>query len=162
MSAPHAIYQFALHHLLNLPHCRWLGLTVDQNTSPPIWCIPWRDDLVDQPDRGNIHSGALTTLIDMASTAAIMAKLDSFQNLATLDMRIDFLGLPQVQQNIYAQATCETINNQIAFVRSHCFQSDQTQPFALATATFMCSPLSASEQQTLQYFLQQEERAGHV
>lgn len=150
------IYQFALHHLLNLPHCRWLGIGLDQNTNPPTWTAPWRDDLVDNSEHHNLHGGVIATLIDMASASAIAAKLNDFETLVTLDMRIDYLSRPEPHQDVRVQADCFDCNSQIAFVRSQCYQQDASQPFALGTATFIHTPLSDSERQTLQHFLQQE------
>lgn len=155
------IYQFALHHLLGLPHCRWLGLSIDENTIPPVWKAPWRDDLTDNADQNRLHGGVIATLIDMAGGSAIAARLNNFENLATLDMRIDYLAQAEPQQDIYVEAECFQLEGQIAFVRSQCFQKHREKPFALGMSTFILTPLTSAEKQTLQHFLQQEQN-NHV
>lgn len=157
MPANPIVFQSLYHHLLQLPHCQWLGIYGDNNTDQPIISIPWREELIENKHTGNIHGGIITTLIDMASAAALAAQLPDFENTATLDMRVDYLFPPLRYKSINARAHCYRLEGEIAFIRSQCFQQDENQPFALGMSTFIHTPLTSPEKQALYAYLQQEQ-----
>ncbi|KDN13006.1 hypothetical protein BGI40_08490 [Snodgrassella communis] len=157
MPAQPELFKALFNHYLNLPHCRWLKIYGDCSTNEPVISINWRDELIENTDSGNIHGGVITTLVDMASACSLAALFQQFETTATLDMRIDYLKQPTAHQSIHVRAHCYKHEGQIAFIRSHCFQEDENQPFALGMATFIHTPLSETEKQALQKYLQQEQ-----
>lgn len=157
MPAHQGLFKTLFNHYLNLPHCRWLKIYGDCSSNESVISIDWRDELLENPDSGNIHGGVITTLVDMASACSLAALFQQFETTATLDMRIDYLKQPTAKQSIHVRAHCYRQEGEIAFIRSHCFQEDENQPFALGMATFIHTPLSETEQQVLQAYLQQEQ-----
>ena len=157
MPANPQMFQAFFHHILNLPHCRWLGISGDCSTNQPVITASWRDDLIADKRTGNIHGGVITTLIDMASVTALAAQLNEFENTATVDMRVDYLSSPVKGKAVHVRGNCYRLEGQIAFIRSHCYQEDENQPFALGMCTFIHTPLSAAEKQALNAYMQQEQ-----
>lgn len=157
MPANPVLFQTLFNHYLNIPHCRWLKIYGDSSSDEPVISVDWRDELLESPKTGNIHGGVITTLVDMASACTLAALFQQFETTATLDMRIDYLMQPVPDQPIHVRAHCYRQEGSIAFIRSHCFQNDETWPFALGMSTFIHNPLTQAEQQALQAYLQQEQ-----
>ncbi|MCX8745064.1 PaaI family thioesterase [Snodgrassella sp. B3882] len=156
MPANNKVFQALFHHLLQLPHCQWLGIYGDNSTDQPVISIPWREELIADKRSGNLHGGVITTLIDMASAGALAAKLTDFENTATLDMRVDYLRPVCKNLPVHVRAHCYRLEGQIAYIRSHCFQEDEQDPFALGMTTFMHTPLTIAEKQAIHEYMQQE------
>jgi uncharacterized protein (TIGR00369 family) len=157
MPANPKVFQALFHHLLHLPHCQWLGIYGDNSTDQPVISIPWREELIADKRSGNLHEGVITTLIDMASASALAAQLTDFENTATLDMRVDYLRRAIKDLPIHVRAHCYQLKGQIAYIRSHCFQEDEKQPFVLGMTTFMHTPLSITEKQAIYAYMQKEQ-----
>lgn len=148
------LYQLLSQHYLDLPHSRALGLRYEGiDRRQPILSFDWQPHLIGRHDTQTIHGGTITTLVDMVSACAVTAMLPNAEILATLDMRIDYIHPATPEQRIYGRAECYRLADQVAFVRSTCFQKDPDDPFALGMATFMRTPLSQAEQAKLQEML---------
>ncbi|HEY0163819.1 MAG TPA: PaaI family thioesterase, partial [Sphingomicrobium sp.] len=73
-------------------HGRALGM--EFGASGDDWTelvLPWREELVGVADGGILASGAIISLIDTASAAAVWVKLGKFSPMVTIDLRIDYL-----------------------------------------------------------------------
>lgn len=121
------------------PHAQALGmrvLTIEEGRC--VAEIPWREDIVGDPDTGVIASGAVTTLLDNACGVAAFAALTSPTSAATLDLRIDYMRPAKPGQSVRADARCYKLTRSVAFVRAFAFDSDdETDPVAAVQATFM-------------------------
>ena len=71
------------------------------------------------------------------SGAAVFASLPRMQPIATLDLRIDYLGPAEVGRDVRAFATCHHLTRNVAFARAIAFHDDEGKPIATAAATFM-------------------------
>ncbi|WP_066565585.1 PaaI family thioesterase [Snodgrassella sp. CFCC 13594] len=151
------VFSLLFHHYAGLPHCVALGIrTESEQQDKPLMSVPWRPDLVGNEHTQTIHGGVITTLVDVTSASAVAALLPDFEVLATLDMRIDYMHPATPHDRIYAKAECYRLAGQVAFVRSHCYQHDESDPIALGTATFMRTPLGEREKKALREYLHQE------
>lgn len=100
--------------------------------------VPWREDLVGDPETGVIASGVVTTLLDNSCGMAAFAALSEPASTATLDLRIDYMRPAKVGATIRAEAECYRLTRTVAFVRAFAFDSDDTaDPVAAAQAAFM-------------------------
>jgi uncharacterized protein (TIGR00369 family) len=71
--------------------------------------VPWREDLVGDPQSGVIAGGVITTLLDQVCGMAVSTL--AFQEgrsgaLATLDLRIDYMRGATPRKEILARARC--------------------------------------------------------
>lgn len=122
----------------NVPHNRSLGLVLeDLGDRAARFRLPYRADLVGNPDTGVLHGGAITALLDGCAGAAVFASLPQMQPIATLDLRIDYLRPAEPPRDVIAIATCHHMSKNVAFVRAVAFHDDEAQPIATAAATFM-------------------------
>lgn len=125
-----------------VPHNKELGLTIIAATAVPPTVtlkLPFDERLIGNPFTGVIHGGAVTTLLDAACGASVYVKLQEPTPIATLDLRIDFLGRAPARREITAIAECIHATADVAFVRAKAFVDDESKPFALAAATFALS-----------------------
>jgi uncharacterized protein (TIGR00369 family) len=123
-----------------VPHNRALGLTVLEVEGLTLTVgLPWNDQLIGDPETGVIHGGAITTLLDTCCGGSVYLRLKDPQPVATLDLRVDFLGRAPTKRDLKASAECHHVTSSVAFVRGWAWCDDPTKPFAIATATFALS-----------------------
>jgi uncharacterized protein (TIGR00369 family) len=99
--------------------------------------IPYRADLVGEPDTGVLAGGVVTTLLDMACGWATVAALKIPTSIATLDLRIDYMRPAEPGRDILASAHCYKLTRSIAFVRALAYDQSPADPVAAAQAAFM-------------------------
>ncbi len=122
----------------NVPHNLALGITVDDIGDR--WArfrLPYDVRLVGDPVTGVLHGGVITALLDGCSGAAVFAAMSTMQPIATLDLRIDYLGPAEVGRDVRAFATCYHLTRNVAFARAVAFHDHEDQPIATSAGTFM-------------------------
>ena len=127
-------------HLENVPHSKAIGMKYVSHTDDHCTLkLVYSEALVGDPDTGVIHGGAITALLDNA--AGLIARPKHMHRnvaaIATLDMRIDYMGAATPGKDVLAQAHCFKRTRNVAFVRAIAFQDSPDDPIATATATFM-------------------------
>ena len=101
--------------------------------------VPWRADLVGDPQSGVIAGGVITTLLDQACGMAVSSLAQAEHRrggLATLDLRIDYMRGAAPGREIIARAHCYKLTTSIGFVRAAAFEDDESDPIATAQAAF--------------------------
>lgn len=127
-------------HLLNIPHARAIGMTlISHSASGCVVRVPYADHLVGDPDTGVIHGGVLTALLDNTCGMAVRppGSEQGGVSMATLDLRIDYMGAAEPHRDIYAEAVCYKQTRNIAFVRASAYQDSPDEPIATCVAAFM-------------------------
>lgn len=125
-----------------VPHNRALGLqVVHAQASPAVAVIrlPWDERFVGNPETGVLHGGVISTLVDATCGAAVFFKLRDPTPIATLDLRLDFLGPARPRRDVFARAECFKTTHNVAFVRAVAYQESEDDPLASAAGTFMLS-----------------------
>jgi len=124
-----------------VPHNRELGLEVIdfRHGRGEAWMrLPYADRLVGDPETGVLHGAAITTLMDAACGMAVMIKLGTGANIATVDLRIDYLKPGRPKQDVIAHTECFKLTRTIAFVRGLAHHPDAPDdPIASVAATFI-------------------------
>ncbi len=121
-----------------VPHMAELGLEiVEAAPREGVMRLPFRDDLVGNPDTGVLHGGVITTLIDSIAGFAVFASMEEMRPIATLDLRIDYLKPATAGEDLFAYAHCYKVTRNIAFVRAVAYHADRDDPIAHTAATFM-------------------------
>lgn len=128
-----------------IPHCAALGVTVEEVTRERVtFGLPYDLRFVGDPERGILHGGVVTTLIDTVGGMAVLARLMKLIPIATLDLRIDYLAPARAGETLYATATCYRTTRSIAFVRAWAWHAGaEDDPVASCAATFMLHSSSA-------------------
>ncbi len=120
------------------PHSRELGMQqVSIERGEAVLKVPYRADLVGDPDTGVIAGGVVTALLDHVCGQAVIAGLDEMSPVATLDLRIDYMRAAEPGMDLFAHAHCYKRTRSIAFVRASAYDHDIADPVATAQAAFM-------------------------
>lgn len=120
-----------------IPFQKALGVRVDElKRGRCRLSLPWREDLVGDVATGVVHGGVITTLLDSASGMAVFSKIPRVMQIATLDLRIDYLRPAAREFAIVAEAECYRMSRSVAFVRGRALQ-DGDREIAQSLATFM-------------------------
>jgi uncharacterized protein (TIGR00369 family) len=124
----------------SVPHNRALGIVVEQmDRQGARFVLPYRAELVGNPDSGVLHGGVITALLDACSGAAVFGALPRMMPIATLDLRIDYLRPAEPGRAVVAQATCAKLTKNVAFTRAVAYHDDPADPIASSVGTFMLS-----------------------
>ena len=131
--------QIGQHMATTVPQAAALGFRfVSVDHARGVLEVPWREDLVGDPDTGVIAGGVVTSLLDhtcgLAITSAAGAALAS---TATLDLRIDYMRAAAPRAGVICEAHCYKLTRSIAFVRAQAWDADPADPIATAQAAFV-------------------------
>lgn len=120
------------------PQGKAVGIEITRIAPARAWGrVPYRHDLVGDPESGVIAGGVLTTFLDQLSGVATMLTMAAPRPIATLDLRIDYMRGAAPGRDILAEAHCYKIGETIAFVRATAYEDSPDSPIAHAVASFM-------------------------
>ena len=125
-------------YLLGFGHAGWLGLSYHDHGEN--WFeleLPWREDLVGDPDLPVLASGPIISLLDMASGMSIWIASRRFVPVATLDLRVDYQRPARDHTPVIGHAECYRLTRSAAFVRGIAHDGDPADPVANMAAVFM-------------------------
>lgn len=98
--------------------------------------VPWREELVGDPDTGVMAGGVVTTLLDHVCGLSVSSITLRHHAIATLDLRIDYMRPAVPRREVIGLARCYKVTRSIAFVRAAAFEDDEADPIATAQAAF--------------------------
>ncbi|WP_288367794.1 PaaI family thioesterase [uncultured Alcanivorax sp.] len=102
-------------------------------------CVP---DTCDSS--GVLHRGAIATLMDTTCGLAIFIRLGDMRPIATIDLRVDFITMPGINEAIYCKVVCFAIEGDIAYVRGEAFGRSGDDVLASVSGSFAIGTLGPS------------------
>ena len=124
--------QLAPQVLMASPHAAAIGMeVVSIDPAEAVLRVRFR------PDTGVIAGGVVTALLDHTCGQSVMSALESYQPIATLDLRIDYMRPAGSGLDIFCHAHCYKVTRSVAFVRAQAYDLDREDPVATAQAAFM-------------------------
>ncbi len=120
------------------PQGRALGIEVTKLEAGKIWGrVPYRADLVGDPESGVIAVGVITTFLDQLSGMAAVLVMPTPTTVATIDIRIDYMRGAKPGRDVHAEAHCYKLGRNVAFVRAVAYEDSPDNPIAHAASAFM-------------------------
>ena len=101
--------------------------------------LPYRADLIGDPETRVIASGVVTALLDNTCGMAVWGRIGEFKPIATLDLRIDYMRPALPDNALLATAHCYKLTRSIGFVRAFAYEVSADDPVAAAQAAFIIS-----------------------
>lgn len=140
MSSPQEKFRATLRSMFAqaVPHVQELGIQIsvlDETCAQAV--LPYREDWLGDTERGLIHTGVITSLVDSISGVAVFGRLATAEPIATLDLRMDYLRPALRDKALHCRAECYRVSSHIAFVRASVWQDDAANPVAQSQSVFM-------------------------
>ena len=124
----------------NVRHSANLGIEVLEATEDRVRCrMPWREDLVGNPETGVIHGGAVFAFLDqVGGLANACARYPNFEITPTIDFRLDHLRPAEPRVAIVGEGVCYRLSSQVSFVRVTAWAEQRPdEPVSTGLATYM-------------------------
>jgi uncharacterized protein (TIGR00369 family) len=122
-----------------IPHANLLGICLEGIDGEELTMkMPYREELVGNPETGAIHGGALTVLLDQTlGIASICCDQVGPILTPTLDLRIDHLRVAPARRDIYAVGRVYRVTRRIVFVEGFAYCESRELPIARATGSWV-------------------------
>jgi uncharacterized protein (TIGR00369 family) len=121
-------------------HGGWLGIEYSAHGSDWVeLALPWRAELAGVAESGVLASGPIISLMDMATSMSVWARIGRFVAQATLDLRVDYMRAATPGQTVFGRGECYKLTRAIAFIRGIAHDGDPDNPVAHVTGTFMAT-----------------------
>lgn len=125
------------------PQGRALGIEVTRLEGAKVWGrVPYKPELIGDPETGIIAGGVITTFLDQISGMAAVLAMREPAIVATIDIRIDYMRGAEPGRDVLAEAHCYKIGKNVAFVRAVAYEESADNPIANASAAFMLNTQS--------------------
>ena len=126
----------------SLAQCRKLKVeTLEASEHHVLLKLPYQQELIGYPETQVLHGGVITTLMDTASGAAVIAAIESQENqielCPTLDLRVDYMRSAVPGEPVYAMVECFKLTSSVAFTRGVAYQDSIDNPIAQVVCSFM-------------------------
>ena len=125
-----------------IPHTHLQGICLESIIGEELTLrLPYRKELVGDPETGALHSGVLTVLLDHTlGTASICCDKIGATITPTLDLRIDHLGAAPAGKDIFAVARVYKVTRRVAFTSGFAYCESREEPIAKATGSWVLMP----------------------
>lgn len=124
--------------MLGMGHQGWLGITYQ--THGDDWvelALPWREDLVGEPETGILASGPIISLMDITTACSVWHRNARFVSMVTVDLRVDYMRPARRGSTVIGHGQCYTQTRSMAFVRGYAHDGDPGDPVAHVAGEFM-------------------------
>ncbi len=104
------------------PFQRWLGLRVsDVDEGRMCVTLPWKEDLVSNPNPPTVHGGILASVIDLLGLYSVLTT--GSISIATVDLRVDY-HRPAGPGDMTAEATIIKLGSKVSTAETKIYGAD--------------------------------------
>jgi uncharacterized protein (TIGR00369 family) len=126
----------------HIPFHRWLGVeVVELGPGRATLAVPFRAELVGDPDRPALHGGVLSALADAAGGAAVWTRIGPHDRVSTIDLRVDYLR-PARLERFEARASVLRVGNRVGVADVTLIHPGDEEPIAQAKGVYSVKRVS--------------------
>ncbi len=129
-----------------VPFVRFLGmrfLSLESGTA--VMEIPFREELVGNPELPALHGGVVSSLLDTCGGAAVWSLLGRNDRVSTVDLRVDYLR-PARTETLRARAAVVRLGNRVGVVELRAYHpDDEERPVAVGTGVYNVRRMAAAD-----------------
>lgn len=139
VSFPEAVVRQVQEHFAErVPHNKALGLRlVEMDEGGVVSELPYRSDLVGDPEERVLGGGAIAAQIDATCGMAVPVRLRRAAAIATLDLRVDHVAPAAPEAGARCRAECYAVTPDVAFVRAEAHCAGTGELIATAAGSFI-------------------------
>jgi uncharacterized protein (TIGR00369 family) len=125
---------------VGIPFNKFLGLTVTEIERGRLVAeVPFRPEFIGNPIRKALHGGVISMLADTVGGAALFTLTDPGDQVATIDLRVDYLR-PGRDQTLVGEGTVVRLGNRVGVSAIEVYHPDRPdQPVAVAKGVYNVS-----------------------
>ncbi len=134
--------QISEHRIVRLfetmvPFVRFLGMRfVELRGGTAAMEIPFRAELIGNPELPALHGGVVASLLDTCGGAAVWSMLGRNDRVSTVDLRVDYLR-PARAETVCARASVVRLGNRVGVVELRAYHpGDEDRPVAMGTGVY--------------------------
>ncbi len=131
--------------LAAIPASRFMGLSVEPDGDEVITKLAYRDHLIGNTVIGALHGGAIGLLLESAGIFQLFWSAQSDAIPKTITITIEYLRSGRAEDT-FARARFVRHGRQIANVRAHAWQRNESEPIAVATMHFLLPGTGGGDQ----------------
>ncbi len=124
--------------LQQVPYLRYLGMRAELAGDEMTAILPYRPDLIGNPNIPALHGGVLGAFLEMTALAQLAVVERSSRVHKTIDVTIEFLR-PGRPVTTYARADLRKVGRRIANVHVEAWQDERGSPVAALRGHFLLS-----------------------
>lgn len=124
----------------HLPYVRFLGVEVDVKGNEVTTILPFKPQLIGNPNLPALHGGALGAFLEVTSVIQLLFDTACERLPKTVDISIDYLrsGRPVAA---YGRAIVTRQGRRVANVRAEIWQEEKSRPVAASHGHFLLTPV---------------------
>ena len=126
--------------IASIPYARFLGITVDVKGDEITTCMPYRPELIGNPQLPALHGGTLGALLEHASIFQLLWAENVLPLPKTINLTVEYLRSAR-PRDTYARAVITKHGRRVANVHAIAWQDYRNRPMAQAHAHFLLRSL---------------------
>ena len=120
----------------SIPYARFLGIAVDVKGDEITTCMPYRPELIGNPQLPALHGGTLGALLEHASIFQLLWAENVLPLPKTINLTVEYLRSAR-PRDTYARAVITKHGRRVANVHAIAWQDYRDRPMAQAHAHFL-------------------------
>ncbi|MEZ5727929.1 MAG: hotdog domain-containing protein [Burkholderiaceae bacterium] len=121
-----------------VPYAGYLGIRVVREPDRLLFRMPYRDDLVGNPNLPALHGGVVAAFAESSALLHLVLALDGSRYPKGIDFSADYLR-PGRPLDTWAQCDIVRLGSRVALVQIRCWQTDPASPVLVARGHYLLS-----------------------
>ncbi len=122
--------------LRSIPYARYLGVEVERREENLICVLPFRKQLIGNPNVPAVHGGALGAFLELTAILQLIEDNDGGRVARPINFGVDYLRLAR-SADTRARAEIVKLGRRVANVRAIAWQDDPSRPVAAGNGKFL-------------------------